>query len=173
VPEVRGHAQQVGAPDLHVMRYDDAPFEVPAGIASEPPQDRLVLEVPVRPGRPIRVCGPAGTSTPTCGRPPQAGCCSRVANGAARIGSSGTVWARGVARREQRSANATSGCCIREIRAGRVQAGIQLIDAHAIHQSRSHRRPMATAGSGLLVKLCWSADVGRAPFGLARAEGPF
>ena len=27
--------------------------------------------------------------------------------------------------------------------------------------------------SGLLVKLLWSADVGRAPFGLARAEGPF
>ena len=26
--------------------------------------------------------------------------------------------------------------------------------------------------SGLLVKLLWSADVGRAPFGLARAEGP-
>jgi hypothetical protein len=24
---------------------------------------------------------------------------------------------------------------------------------------------------GLLVKLCWSADAGRAPFGLARLEG--
>jgi hypothetical protein len=26
---------------------------------------------------------------------------------------------------------------------------------------------------GLLEKMCLSADVGRAPFGLARAEGPF